>query len=389
MPEALDSIDIHDADLYVERGYPWQAWDLLRREAPIYWYERSDIEPFWAITKHADILAISRNPKTFINGGRRLRLASISGEQLMREGFKGVAAQRGWDSNEPHDMIFMDDPRHRQFRLLTSAAFAPGRLRDLQPRIEKMAKGFADEFAVTLRRTATDGASCDFVHAYANKLPLAAIGDLMGLPPGDWMQVLIWTNALLGDIHPSYEVEGEPALGATRRAVEELRAYFDSLMEQRRNAGADSGSLVDTLMRAHIDGQPLTEQQLHGYLLLLTAAGNETTRNATTGGVIALLENPQKRDLLCEHPELVDSAVEEILRWTSPVVQFARTVVKDTEIRGQKISAGDTVGMFYPSANRDEDVFDEPYRFDVTRNPNHHLAFGHGAHFCLGANLAR
>ena len=128
---------------------------------------------------------------------------------------------------------------------------------------------------------------------------------------------------------------------------------------------------------------------MQGYLLLLTAAGNETTRNATTGGVIALLENPDQRDLLCKHPELMNSAVEEILRWTSPVVQFARTVTEDIEIAGQKIRAGDTVGVFYPSANRDEDAFEDPYRFDVTRKPNHHLAFGHGAHFCMGSNLAR
>jgi cholest-4-en-3-one 26-monooxygenase len=332
---------------------------------------------------------VSRDAKTFMSGGPRLRLASRDEEFVMREGFKGLAAMRGWDRDEPPDMVFMDDPRHRAFRLLTSSAFAPGRLRALVPRIEKMAEQFAAGFAEQLRRETDESGSCDFVRGYADKLPLAAIGDLMGLPPGDWQQVLVWSNALLGDIHPDYAVEGEPPGSATRRAVEELQLYYDALMAERRAAGAGSSSLVDMLLRARIEGEPLTEQQLHGYLLLLTAAGNETTRNATTGGVIALLEHPEQRDLLCERPELVDSAVEEILRWTSPVVQFARTVTKDTEIRGQKVRAGDTVGLFYPSANRDEDVFEEPYRFDVARKPNHHLAFGHGAHFCLGANLAR
>jgi cholest-4-en-3-one 26-monooxygenase len=389
MPTALDSIVIHDAQRYVDHGYPWREWDALRREAPVYWYERSDIEPFWAITKHADVLAISRNAKTFINGGPRLRLASFEGEQMMREGFKGFARQRGWDPDEPPDMVFMDDPRHRQFRLLTSSAFTPGRLRDLVPRLEKIAQEFATEFAETLRQQTAETGRCDFVREYSIKLPLAAIGDLMGLPHGDWMKVLIWSNALLGDIHPTFEIEGEPPWGATRRAVDEMRDYFDELMAERRAAGADSASLVDMLLRGRIDGEPLTDQQLHGYLLLLTAAGNETTRNATTGGVLALLEHPDQRDLLCARPELVDSAVEEILRWTSPVVQFARTAVEDVEIRGQKIRAGETVGMFYPSANRDEDAFDDPYRFDVARAPNHHLAFGHGAHFCMGANLAR
>jgi len=389
MTTTLDSIDIHDTRLYVERGYPWREWDRLRCEAPVYWYERPDIEPFWAITRHADVLAISRDAKTFINGGPRLRLASLGEELIMREGFKGFAAERGWDRDEPPDMVFMDDPRHRQFRLLTSSAFTPGRLRALVPRIEKMAASFAAEFTEALKRDTERTGSCDFVREYSIKLPLAAIGDLMGLPPGDWMQVLIWSNALLGDIHPSFSAPGEPPWEATRRAVVEMRAYYDALMEERRKAGADSSSLVDMLLRARIDGQPLTEQQLHGYLLLLTAAGNETTRNATTGGVIALLEHPDQRDRLCNHPELVDSAVEEILRWTSPVVQFARTVMKDVEIRGQKIRAGETVGVFYPAANRDEDAFEAPYRFDVARSPNHHLAFGHGSHFCLGANLAR
>ena len=135
MPLALDSIEIHDAHRYAERGYPWEEWDLLRREAPVYWYERDDIEPFWAITRHADVLAVSRDAKTFINGGPRLRLATYAGERMMREGFRGIAAERGWDRDEPPDMVFMDDPRHREFRLLTSATFAPGRLRDLAPRI--------------------------------------------------------------------------------------------------------------------------------------------------------------------------------------------------------------------------------------------------------------
>ena len=385
----LDSVDIHDTRLYVDRGYPWREWDLLRREAPIYWYERDGIEPFWAVTRHADILTISRDAKTFINGGPRLRLASIGEEMIMRESLKGLATLRDWDPSEPPDMVFMDDPRHRKFRGLTNSAFTPGRLRALGPRIEKMAMQFATEFREALHSQTAEKGSCDFVREYSIKLPLAAIGDLMGLPSGDWMQVLIWTNALLGDIHPSFEVEGEPTRRATRRAIDEMRTYFDSLMEKRRTAGANTSSLVEMLLRSHIDGEPLTEQQLQGYLLLLTAAGNETTRNATTGGVIALLENPDQCALLCAQPELVDSAVEEILRWTSPVVQFARTVVNDVELHGQKLKAGDTVGVFYPSANRDEDVFDHPYVFDITRKKNHHLAFGHGAHFCMGSNLAR
>jgi cytochrome P450 len=148
-------------------------------------------------------------------------------------------------------------------------------------------------------------------------------------------------------------------------------------------------NLTARVAEAVVDGEPLTAQQLHGYLVLLIGAGNETTRNAITGGVIALLENPDQLGLLCANPEFIDTAAEEILRWVSPVIQFARTATGDVEMHGELIREGDTVGLFYPSANRDERAFEDPYRFDITRSPNYHQAFGHGAHFCLGANLAR
>ncbi len=388
MTIALDSVDIHDPRLYVERGYPWAEWDLLRREAPVYWYERDGIAPFWAITRHADVLEISKNSSVFINGGPRLRLAPLREERAVRSGGSapGFLRPAGWDPNEPHDMVFMDDPRHKKFRVLVSSAFTPARLRPLEPRLDAMATRFADEFVETLE----GGDVCDFVRGFATKLPLATIGEMMGLPPDDWSKLLVWTGALLGDLHSDYVRDGEQPWQAVLRAVGEMRGYFQDLIDRRRAAGSDGPELVDVLLRGRVDGQPLTDQQLHGFLLLLTAAGNETTRNATTGGVIALLEHPDQRDLLCSRPDLVDSAVEEILRWTSPVVQFARTVTRDFELSGTKLREGDTVGIFYPSANRDEAVFDEPYRFDVTRSPNRHLAFGgYGTHFCLGANLAR
>jgi cytochrome P450 len=171
----------------------------------------------------------------------------------------------------------------------------------------------------------------------------------------------------------------------------EFHDYLDALIADRRRRQAPAGDdLATILVHATVDGQPLTDQQLHGYLNLLIGAGNETTRNAITGGVMALLQHPEQRDLLADDPGgLVETAVDELLRWTSPVIQFARTAVADFELAGTKIAAGDTVGLWYPSANRDERQFAEPYRFDVTRRPNYHLAFGHGQHFCLGANLAK
>jgi cholest-4-en-3-one 26-monooxygenase len=204
------------------------------------------------------------------------------------------------------------------------------------------------------------------------------------------MRLKVLTNVTLGAKEPSFLREGEPMVRARERASRELVDYMLELAARRRAEGSRGDDLTGTLLRGELDGQPLTEQQLIGYLVLLLGAGNETTRNAISGGVQALLEHPEQRERLCANPALVHVASEEILRWTSPVVQFARTAVEDFELRGTTIRAGQDVGMFYPSANRDEDAFDEPYRFDVARRPNNHLAFGgYGAHFCLGANLAR
>ena len=176
-----------------------------------------------------------------------------------------------------------------------------------------------------------------------------------------------------------------------RRLGTELFGYIEDLIADRQARGPDGGDdLATLLVHATIEGEPLTQQQLHGYLMLLIGAGNETTRNSITGGVRALLEHPEQARLLAEAPvERVESAVEEIMRWVSPVIQFARTALVDFELGGTTIRAGDTVGLWYPSANRDEAMFADPYRFDITRSPNYHLAFGHGVHFCLGANLAR
>lgn len=176
---------------------------------------------------------------------------------------------------------------------------------------------------------------------------------------------------------------------AASRATELMRDYFLTWIERGRAKGDDVPGMVGKLSQSRVDDELLTEQQLQGYLTVLVAAGSETTRNAVSGGVLALLEHPEQLALLTRSPELMPSAVEEVLRWTSPVIQFARTALSDFELSGVRIRAGQDVGLFYPSANRDEEVFSDPYRFDVTRTPNHHLAFGHGSHFCLGANLAR
>jgi len=384
----LETLDIHSTDLYVERGYPWQEWDLLRKEAPVFWYERDDIAPFWAITRHQDILTISKHSDVFVNS-QRLRLQTIGEDEHQIASRKMLVDALNWDADEPMDFIFMDAPRHRNFRLVTAKRFTPAWLRKLETHFDDLSRNFAGELNEEIRQSATNGEDFDFVRAFAQKLPLAAIGEMMGLPTNDWMRLKQLTNVMIGAPEVEFYQPGETFSDGRSRAFGELVEYMLRLIHDRKARGP-SDDISSLIVHAEVDGKPLTDQQLQGYLFVILAAGNETTQNAITGGVHALLEHPDQLALLCENPGLVVSAAEEILRWTSPVVQFARTPIEDFELAGTTIRAGEDVGMWYPSANRDEAVFEDPYRFDITRDPNRHLAFGgYGAHFCLGANLAR
>jgi len=374
--------------LYAEKGYPWRLWDEMRREQPIYWHGSDDYAPFWAITRHEDILTVSRHPQVFSNAGR-LRIFSRLEDHLIREGMRARAASHGWDPDEPLDMVFMDDPRHRRFRSLTARAFTPGNLSGWYPRMRQLAEGFARDFETSVGRAQDPERGVDLVTEFSAKLPQAIICEMIGLPSEDWPRLLLWTNALVGAADREFLQPGEDMMLAAARAMESIREYFQDWIDRGPRNDETSGFLLDRLLTARVEGAALTEQQIQGYLALLLTAGSETTRNAFTGGVLALLEHPDQLDLLVDEPAHLETAVEEILRWTSPVIQFARTATSDFELSGVRIRTGEDVAMFYPSANRDEAVFEHPYRFDVTRSPNHHLAFGHGSHFCLGANLAR
>jgi cholest-4-en-3-one 26-monooxygenase len=385
----LDTLDITDTDLYVKRGYPWREWDLLRREAPVYWYERPGFEPFWALTKYEDIAFVSRNPQIFSNR-QRLRLDSIDGVDILERGRERQARRYGGSPSDPPDFIFTDPPEHRQYRSMTSRKFTPRAMTQLERHFDDLATAYVGEFAAVLAGRLPEGDAVDIVHELACKLPVAAICEMAAVPRADWEKVFHWTEVLVGAADPEFQIPGEDRETTQRRVGREWRDYVTWLIERRRDEGADGDDLVSMLIRAEIDGRHLTNRELINYIFLLLAAGNETTRNAMTGGVQALLQHPDELRRLVDDPSLVDSAVEEILRWTSIVIQFARTCVEDTEIRGQRIRKGETVAMWYPSANRDEDEFVGPYRFDITRDPNAHFAFGgYGEHFCLGANLAR
>ena len=385
-----DELDITTTARYVAHGYPWRAWDLLREHSPVHRYERPGFPPFWAVTRYEDVHTVHSNPETFINSGPILRLDTERGLDA-QERFKQRQFERfGWNPQAPLDMVFLDRPEHLDLRMLTMRRFTPASMRRLEEDLADLARHFVAEFVERAR--AANGEPLDLVANLSVGVPLATICGMMGLPRDDWAQILAWTDMLLfPTVAAEHAQPGETSKDIRRRLGREFHDWRVQLIAQRRAAGPDSGEdLATLLVHATIDGQPLDDQQLHGYLSLLIGAGNETTRNAITGGVQALLEHPEERDRLARDPDgLVETAVEELLRWTSPVIQFARTATADFELAGTTIGQGDTVGLWYPSANRDERQFPEPYRLDVGRTPNFHLAFGHGQHFCLGANLAR
>ncbi|MCY3571735.1 MAG: cytochrome P450 [Chloroflexi bacterium] len=387
----VETVDITDSDRYRDHGYPWAEWDLLRREAPVYWYQRPGFEPFWAITRHSDIRFISAHPELFSNSQMlRLNTAEKLTQQQTEREFQ--TNRHGGDPSDPQDFIWMDPPEHRQHRGIVARHFTPRVMKTLEDHFAELAddyvSDFADKVVASFAERGADSA-VDVVHELSAKLPVAAICDMGGVPEEDWEKIFEWTEAFAGQDDPEYWEPGENSFQATQRVVQQWFRHTQGLIEERHRNGFGDDLLSD-LLRAEIDGRKLTADEVHNYFFLLLGAGNETTRNAITGGVKALLDHPEQMQMLVEDESLVPSAVEEILRWTSIVIQFQRTAVEDVELGGQLIRKGESVVLWYPSANRDEEIFEDPYKFDITRTENDHFAFGgYGEHFCLGANLAR
>ncbi|MBW2287043.1 MAG: cytochrome P450 [Deltaproteobacteria bacterium] len=366
-PASLNDLELVNNETYAADGYPHEAWAVLRREAPVYWYERDVKVPFWAITKHEDIRWISRQPERMLNAPRLAVFPEFAPPEE--------------DERVARHLLNMDDPDHGSYRKLAAPQFTPRAVRRMAASVERIAVDLLDDLA-------GDGEEreMDFVTALAAPLSLAVLADLLGVPRSDWELMFRWTNAIIGSNDPEYQIAGDPqqSAGEARKALFE---YFWAMAEERRRQPTDD--IVSVLANSVLNDAQLPPFELLSYYFLLVIAGNETTRNAMSGGLVALIENPGEFEKLRRDASLVDSAVEEILRWTTPVIQFCRTATESFELRGQKIRAGDSMCLFYPSANRDEDVFDDPFVFRVDRNPNRHLAFGIGEHFCLGANLAR
>lgn len=359
----LRTLDVVSPEHYEANGYPHPEWTYLRRHAPVFWYERSNVDPFWAITRHADIIEISKQPERFLN---EPRLAIFTNEFTAPE------------ERSVRHLLNMDPPDHGKYRNVSAKQFTPRAVRGLEAKVRRLAGEVLDR--------AAGRETCDFVQDVSAPITIGVIAEMLGVPASDRELLFQWTNEIIAPQDPEFQREGglEETFNASRM---ELFAYFHELAEKRRREPKDD--IVSVVAAGQVDGRPLEPVELLSYYFLVVVAGNETTRNAMTGGLLAFLENPGEWAKVRANPALIDSAVEEIVRWTTPVIQFSRTATEDYELRGQKIRAGQSVCLFYPSANRDEEVFDAPFRFRVDRSPNEHIAFGRGEHVCLGAHLAR
>jgi cholest-4-en-3-one 26-monooxygenase len=364
--DGVDPVDLVDPARYARDGYPYEVWTRLRAEAPVARFEPPGYLPFWAVTKHADIMQISAQP---------LRFSSAQGITLAR-----ADAPTGFVP--PEMVVMLDPPRHAPLRRVANPRFTPRAVRERRDDVERITGEILEE-AVT--GEAID--ECDFVERIAAPLPLGVIAWILGVPRDDWPLLYQWTNEVIGNNDPEYRREGEKPGHTIRRARTDLHTYFQSLIDQRRATPEDD--LVSELIAGRMDNAPLTDDQLVAYCELLVEAGNETTRNAISGGVLAFYEHPDQWAALRSRPELLPDAVEEILRWVSPISHFTRTATEACQVRGVDIRAGDQLALYFASANRDEEVFDDPFAFRVDRRPNPHLAFGFGEHFCMGAHLAR
>ena len=354
--------DFTDPDVLVE-GIPVDEFAQLRKTAPVWWNEQTDTifddGGYWVITRHADIKDISRNSGQWSTNrkGAVMRLPDgVTAEQL--DLTKAL-------------LINHDAPEHTRLRKIVSRLFTPRAVAALE---EKLAVASREIVAAAAAKN-----SGDFVADVAMNLPLQAIADLIGVPEADRERLFHWTNSIMNTDDPDFDSDPTTANA-------ELMGYAYTMAEQRRRCPADD--IVTRLVQADIDGEAMEDVEFAFFVILLAVAGNETTRNAMTHGMNAFFDNPDQWELFKR--ERPDSAIDEIIRWATPVHCFQRTALEDVELGGVTIREGQRAGLFYSSANFDEDVFDRPFEFDIMRNPNPHLAFGgNGAHYCIGANLAR
>jgi cytochrome P450 family 142 subfamily A polypeptide 1 len=349
VPEQAQNPEIRLLDGTWYQQHPFEHYRWMRENAPVYWDPKSEV---WGVTGHADIQKMSRTPELFCSG-------------------KGSRPDH-WNPS----MINYDDPEHKRRRNLVNRGFTKGRVEDHEPKIREIVTGLID-------RVAPRG-ECEFVFDVAAHLPMIVIGDMLGVKPEDRDKLLRWSDDMVKGLNPADPTAMERATAAGGEYVQ----YALEVIADRRRSPTDD--LMSVLCFAEIEGESLTDEEIVQESLLILIGGDETTRHVITEGAEALIRNPGERQKLIDDPARIPVAVEEMLRWVTPIKNMNRTATRDTEFGGEKIREGDKLLLLYHAANRDERVFDAPERFDVTRTPNEHLAFGgFGSHFCLGASLAR
>ena len=366
-PTVPSDIDLLDEDRFLAQEH--HGWfTRLRAERPVSWHEEPDGPGFWNVTKYEDLVEVNRDTERFSS--------ELGGTQIM-----DMDADSGFDMRGVL-MLETDPPKHTRYRLLVNKGFTPRMIGLLEKHLEYRAELIVDQVV--------EAGECEFVTDLAAELPLQAIAEIMGVPQEERHLIFEWSNKMVGATDPEYNDKiAEDQEASPHEAAMELYAYAQNLGQQRREDPRDD--IVTKLINAEIDGDKLTETEFEIFMLLLAVAGNETTRNATAHGMHAFLQNPDQLLAVRDDRSLLDNAVEEIIRWATPVMYFRRTATCDTRIGDVAIGEGEKVVMWHISANRDEDVFDDPFRFDIRRhNATEHIGFGGGgAHYCLGANLAR
>ncbi len=375
-PDALPHLDIVGHDVY-EHGVPFAAYDEFRRVAPVAWVNETehnghDGSGFWSLTAHEHVVAVHKDWRTFSS--------EVGGTEIEELEADALVARR--------TMLETDPPRHTRLRQLVNPAFS-------RVSVETYA-AHAHELVAEVIDAAVANGTCDGVYAVARELPIRMITGLLGVPDEDAPQLFHWADQIVYNADPDYspaisdQVDTDPYRLLPFRSPVSLKVleYVERLAAARR--GADGGDVLTVLSNALVDGAPLTEQEQGTFFLLLLIAGNETTRHSLSHGLLAFAEHPDQLHRLRQHPELLDTAVEEVLRWTSPQLHFRRTATIDTEVGGVAIAAGDKLVTWYMAANFDPAVFADPYLFDIARTPNRHVTFGGGGpHLCLGQWMAR
>ncbi len=355
----MDLVDLTNPDNF-SGDPPHQTFATLRREDPVHWHEESDGPGFWSITKYEDLKFASRNPQLFSSRAGGTNMFDLAETDL--EGVRML-------------MINMDPPKHGKFRKTVSRGFTPRRIGKLQQHLKELAKGIVDSIA--------ERGQCEFVDAVASQLPMQTICEMLGVPDSERQYVYDLSNRLIGFDDPDFQTSFDDG----RMAAAEMHAYAEQLAERKKKEPGDD--LTTILLHAEVDGEKLSPIEFDSFFLMLAIAGNETTRTVTAQAMRLLSEHPEAKREIAEDLSLLPSAVEEILRYAPAVIHFRRTAAEEVELRGKKIRRGDKIIMWYPSANRDEEIFEDSQTFDIRRSPNEHLAFGIGEHYCLGANLAR